>query len=138
MSQNLGSPLVTLRRPPPPFTCDVIYGWPLINLSIGWNLELFGIQSDCQFVYLRSTDNEIRSSKYWTQRAVGGYKGLGLYQPATESAVTSPRLPKRGMLIQRHSDVMRRCHVIPTLPSTRGVRPQPVNTRVILHVKTPS
>ena len=33
MSQNLGSlpPLshnVTLRRPPPPLTCDVIYGWP--------------------------------------------------------------------------------------------------------------
>ena len=30
MLQNLGSPpLVTLRRPPPPLTCDVIYGWPL-------------------------------------------------------------------------------------------------------------
>ena len=22
---------VTLRRPPPPLTCDVIYGWPLIK-----------------------------------------------------------------------------------------------------------
>ena len=24
-------PLVTLRRPPPPVTCDVIYGWPQIS-----------------------------------------------------------------------------------------------------------
>ena len=33
MSQNLESPpLVTLRRPSPsPFTCDVIYGCPLIS-----------------------------------------------------------------------------------------------------------
>ena len=39
MSQNLGSlpPCHTIshfvRRPPPPLTCDVIYGWPLSNIE---------------------------------------------------------------------------------------------------------
>ena len=38
MSQNVGSlpPLsqsVTHRKPPPPLTCDVIYGWPLTSGS---------------------------------------------------------------------------------------------------------
>ena len=36
MSQNLRPPLshnVTLRRPPHPLTCDVIYGWPLCHNS---------------------------------------------------------------------------------------------------------
>ena len=53
MSQNLGSlPAlshnVTLRRPPPPLTCDVIHGYPLINnVSMEENIDhpdvLFGI-----------------------------------------------------------------------------------------------
>ena len=46
MSQNLGSlpPLshnVTLSRPPPPLTCDIIYGWPLSNNGFVQYSELY-------------------------------------------------------------------------------------------------
>ena len=37
---------VTLRRPPPPLTCDVIYGWPLIAVMQSCEIKDMAIKTD--------------------------------------------------------------------------------------------